>query len=63
LALVRFGLSLLALGPATILLGATLPTLTRYLSRDTSGLSAAFGRLYAANTFGATSGRWWPASC
>src|SRR5258708_35414882 len=53
LALVRFGLALLALGPATILMGATLPTLTRYLSRDSSGLSSAFGRLYAANTFGA----------
>jgi spermidine synthase len=56
LALVRFGLSLLALGPATILMGATLPTLTRHLSRDSSGLSAAFGRLYAANTFGAILG-------
>lgn len=56
LALVRFGLALLALGPATILMGATLPTLTRYLSRDTSELSAAFGRLYAANTAGAIVG-------
>src|SRR5260370_3742525 len=56
LALVRFGLALLALGPATILMGATLPTLTRYLSRDSSGLSSAFGRLYAANTFGAIIG-------
>jgi len=56
LALVRFGLSLLALGPATILMGATLPTLTRHLSRNASGLSAAFGRLYAANTFGAILG-------
>jgi spermidine synthase len=56
LALVRFGLSLVALGPATILLGATLPTLTRYLSRDAAGLSAAFGRLYAVNTCGAIIG-------
>ena len=56
LALVRFGLSLLALGPATILMGATLPTLTRHLSRDSSGLSSAFGWLYAANTFGAILG-------
>ncbi len=38
LALIRFGLSLLALGPATILMGATLPTLTRYLSRDPANL-------------------------
>ena len=56
LALIRFGLSLLALGPATILMGATLPTLTRYLSRDPANLSTSFGRLYAANTFGAVLG-------
>ena len=56
LALIRFGLSLLALGPATILMGATLPTLTRHLTRDPSNLSSSFGRLYAANTFGAIIG-------
>jgi spermidine synthase len=56
LSLIRFGLSLLALGPATILMGATLPTLTRHLSRDPSNLSSSFGRLYAANTFGAIVG-------
>ena len=55
LALVRFGLALLALGPATILMGATLPTLTRYLGGG-AHLSRAFGRLYAANTFGAIVG-------
>jgi spermidine synthase len=55
IALVRFGLALLALAPATVLMGATLPTLTRYLTRDTH-LSAAFGRLYAANTLGAIIG-------
>src|SRR5207249_4160013 len=56
LALVRFGLSLVALGPATVLMGATLPTLTRYLSRDPSELSGSFGKLYAANTIGAILG-------
>ena len=56
LALVRFGLALLALGPATILMGATLPTLTRYLTRQADHLSAAFGALYAANTIGAILG-------
>ena len=56
LALVRFGLALLALGPATILMGATLPTLTRYLTRHADHLSDAFGRLYAANTLGAIVG-------
>ena len=39
LALVRFALALVALAPATILMGATLPTLTRYLSRDAGELS------------------------
>ena len=55
LALVRFGLAILALSPATILMGATLPALTRHLTRE-GHLSAAFGRLYAANTFGAIAG-------
>src|SRR4029079_13250503 len=55
LALVRFALALLALAPATVLMGATLPTLTRYLSGD-QHLSRAFSRLYAANTFGAILG-------
>ena len=52
LALLRFALAILALAPATILMGATLPALTRQLSQDRH-LSAAFGRLYAANTLGA----------
>jgi spermidine synthase len=56
LALVRFGLALVALSPATILMGATLPTLTRYLTRHADQLSDAFGRLYAANTLGAIVG-------
>lgn len=56
LALVRFALALLALGPATILMGATLPTLTRHLARSASNLSAAFGKLYAINTIGAIVG-------
>jgi spermidine synthase len=55
LALLRFALAILALAPATVLMGATLPALTRQLSRD-KHLSAAFGRLYAANTLGAIIG-------
>jgi spermidine synthase len=56
LALVRFVLSLAALGPATILMGATLPTLTRHLGHGDDSLSEAFGGLYAANTLGAVVG-------
>ena len=54
-ALLRFVLAVLALAPATVLMGATLPALTRQLSRD-AHLSRAFGRLYAANTIGAIIG-------
>ena len=55
LTLVRLVLALLAMGPATVLMGATLPALTRHLT-GAGHLSAAFGRLYAANTFGAIAG-------
>lgn len=55
LAAIRLGLSLLALGPATVLMGATLPALTRSLTRG-DHLSEAFGRLYAANILGAIAG-------
>jgi spermidine synthase len=56
LSLVRFALCLLALGPATILLGTTLPILSRYSTREPSNFSLQFGRLYAANTLGAVLG-------
>ncbi|HEY7591010.1 MAG TPA: fused MFS/spermidine synthase [Candidatus Limnocylindrales bacterium] len=56
LALLRFALALLALGPATVMMGITLPALTRHLSAGESHLSVAFGRLYAANTLGAIVG-------
>lgn len=55
LALVRVALAVLALAPATVLMGATLPTLTRHLARSAE-LSSAFSRLYAANTIGAILG-------
>ena len=55
LALARLGLAVLALAPATVLMGATFPSLIRHLSVDAS-LSASFGRLYAANTVGAIAG-------
>src|SRR5262249_26121292 len=56
LAFLRFGLSVLALGRATVLLGATLPVLSRQLARGHLDLSPQFGRLYAANTLGAILG-------
>ncbi len=56
LSLVRFALALAALAPATVLMGATLPTLSRYLARRRDELSTQFGSLYAANTLGAIVG-------
>jgi spermidine synthase len=53
---VRYGLALLALAPATMLLGATLPVLTRHLARSRDDLGTAFGRLYTFNTLGAIVG-------
>ena len=55
LAALRLALAVIALSPATILMGATFPSLTRHLTRS-SALSRAFGRLYAANTLGAIVG-------
>jgi spermidine synthase len=56
LALIRYALALMALAPATVLMGATLPTLSRHLTRLASELGGSFGRLYAANTIGAVVG-------
>ena len=56
LALVRFALAILALAPATLIMGATLPTLTRYLTQGGRGIAGAFQRLYTANTVGAIVG-------
>lgn len=56
LALVRFSLAIAALAPATILMGATLPTLARHLARDSRQAGRTFGRLYAVNTLGAILG-------
>ena len=55
LAIVRLVLAVLALGPATVMMGATFPALVRHFSRDRE-LGAAFGRLYSANTIGAVAG-------
>jgi spermidine synthase len=55
LALARLVLAVLALGPATIMMGATFPALVRHFS-SSAALSQAFGRLYSANTIGAVIG-------
>lgn len=56
LAGIRFILALSALAPATVLMGATLPSLSRSLARRAADLGDVFGRLYSANTFGAIVG-------
>ncbi|MGD0247958.1 MAG: fused MFS/spermidine synthase, partial [Candidatus Limnocylindrales bacterium] len=56
LAIVRFALSILALAPATIMMGATLPALSRHLVRDHRELGTEFGSLYTVNTLGGVAG-------
>ena len=55
LAIARLALAVLALGPATIMMGATFPALVRHFTRW-SEMGHAFGRLYMANTLGAVAG-------
>jgi predicted membrane-bound spermidine synthase len=55
LALARLALAVLALAPATVMMGATFPALVRHLTRS-EAVSEAFGRLYSANTLGAVAG-------
>ncbi|HJP33020.1 MAG TPA: fused MFS/spermidine synthase [Candidatus Latescibacteria bacterium] len=54
--LVRFGLSFLLLLVPTVLMGATLPAVTRTVVRQFSAVGVGVGRLYAANTLGAVGG-------
>jgi spermidine synthase len=56
LALVRFGLTAMVISPATFLMGMTLPLLTAHLVRELKAAGPVLGRLYAANTLGATVG-------
>lgn len=53
---IKVALALPALVPPTILMGATLPVLTRHLVRSRSELAANVGALYALNTLGASFG-------
>jgi spermidine synthase len=53
---VQFFLALLALLPATIAMGASLPVLVRAFDRSDEPAAVGVGRLYAANTAGAVLG-------
>jgi spermidine synthase len=55
LPLIRLMLAVIAVSPATIMMGATFPSLVRHFTRSAQ-LSQSFGRLYAANTLGAIAG-------
>ncbi|MDX2108957.1 MAG: fused MFS/spermidine synthase [Verrucomicrobiota bacterium] len=52
----RFVLALAVLLPPTLLMGATLPTLSQALVRTNQDLASRTGLLYALNTFGAVVG-------
>ncbi len=49
-------LSFLLLAPPTLLIGATLPVMARFLIRERQSMALSISQLYAANTFGAILG-------
>lgn len=53
---VTIGISFLLLLPPTMLMGATLPILVKYLTREQRALADQIGLLYGINTFGAAVG-------
>lgn len=53
---VRFLLAAVAMLPATVLMGATLPVLSRFVLRRLSQVGGQLSLLYALNTFGAVAG-------
>ena len=54
--LIRFGLAFVALAPVTILMGMSLPVLTRHLVREDPDVGGRIARLYGLNTLGAVVG-------
>jgi spermidine synthase len=55
-ALIRFGLAFVALAPVTMLMGMSLPVLTRHLVREDPDVGDRIARLYGLNTLGAVVG-------
>jgi spermidine synthase len=55
-ALIRFGLAFAALAPVTMLMGMSLPVLTRHLVREDPDVGERIARLYGLNTLGAVAG-------
>jgi spermidine synthase len=56
LSLIRLLLALVALTPAAILIGATLPVMVRAYAQEAGRIGSDVGRLYAADTLGAALG-------
>jgi spermidine synthase len=55
-ALIRFGLAFVTLAPVTMLMGMSLPVLTRHLVREDPQIGQRIARLYGLNTLGAVAG-------
>jgi spermidine synthase len=55
-ALIRFALAFVALLPVTLLMGMSLPVLTRHLVRTDPDIGERVARLYGLNTLGAVAG-------
>ena len=53
---IKLVLAFMLLAVPTLLIGATLPVLSRYIIREKKGISLTVSQLYAYNTFGAIIG-------
>lgn len=54
--LIRFGISFIAFGVPSLLMGATVPAMARLTAQWLGTVEAGFGRFYAVNTLGAVAG-------
>ena len=56
IAVIRFAIAFALLLPPTVLMGATLPVLSRFVITRLSSVGSSLGTLYAINTLGAVAG-------
>ncbi|MCP4250756.1 MAG: hypothetical protein GY778_27275 [bacterium] len=53
---IRFGLAFVALGVPSLLIGGTVPIMSRLIAERARSVAVGFGRMYAVNTMGSVAG-------
>ncbi|MCH7812587.1 MAG: fused MFS/spermidine synthase [Planctomycetes bacterium] len=53
---IRFGLAFIALGVPSLLIGGTVPIMSRLIAERARSVAVGFGRIYAVNTLGSVAG-------